>query len=455
MVPIAMGGTCEIANNLQPVMNPRNLLRLPALLIAILLLPALSESSIAASPGEDTLLRLPHHPLIAHHDRATETIELQLDGPALARMLAGDRFDALLGAVFDSALTNPEGVTLAVALSQRFQRMMPAGKHLGDYFIGRMPVDRMNAGAMPDSAVAAWLVERLDSILQGQMAQLGRRFQLAGAPNAGIHRTLDYRIEILLTSVESAMIGENKALMTSQGRVALYLARDDADAVRLLRTADAALAHAKPSQLNRGKSSPLMDALFVSYLTKDGRSGIVSPGDAGVRLPKGNYSFGFIGDSLSRFMSLFNLPVPGSLNGRYAMLPQLGHPTGRSREGGPLPELFLVDRTPAMVIGPVNAIVDTIDPATGQPEIQLELSPADTKRFANLTAGNIGRKIVIAIDGEVIVAPVVRSAIPNGRISISSVTDERERKLLVGSLMMGSLEVPMRIVSVFQTVESR
>ncbi|MEO5928875.1 MAG: hypothetical protein ABIR47_02980 [Candidatus Kapaibacterium sp.] len=406
------------------------------LLSLVLWLPAVAQS-------EDSLGLRPIRPNPPRVDRLVNGMRLELDRRALARVLAGDRFDPLLGAVLDSAFADGERESLATTLLQRFRRMMPAGKHLEDYFIGRPHADRV-----PDSLVAARVVERVDSVLQVQIIVIQRRLALAGAPNVTIRTTRNHGVELFLTGAQAAKAKENRALIFSPAQVALYTAHDNADAVRLLRAADAALMKsASPSSAGRNRrgADPFIDLLVITFLTENGTPGTITSSNAGSRLPKASYSFNFIGDSVSRFIERFNLPALRVVNSRYAVLPPSGYRDGRHQEGEALSEIFLVDRTPAMVIQPVRGIVDSISPMTGQPEIAIELSVSDAKRFSDLTAANIGRRIIIAIDGEVIMAPVVRSAIPNGRLSIAGVPDERVRKLLVWSLTAGSLSVPMKI----------
>ncbi|MEP7219711.1 MAG: hypothetical protein ABI876_12385, partial [Bacteroidota bacterium] len=400
-------------------------LRLLIVPIALLLSPVLSLPAVAQSPathpGDSLKVGHPIRPNPPRAHRQTNSMTLELDRPALARMLAGDRFDPLLGALLDSAFADARRNSLATALLQRFRRMMPAGKHLEDYFIPRPPADQL-----PDSLVAARVVERVDSILQVQIMVIRRRLALAGAPNVNISTTESHGVELVLTGEELAKARENRALIFSPAQVALYMAHDNADAVRLLRAADAALRKSSspnPAGRNRRGTDPFIDLLVITFLTENGKSGTITSSNAGSRLPKGNYSFNFIGDSVSRFIERFNLPALRGVNSRYAMLPPSGYRDGRHQEGEALQEIFLVDRTPAMVIQPVRGIVDSISPMTGQPEIAIELSVSDTKRFSDLTAANIGRRIIIAIDGEVIMAPVVRSTIPNGRLSIAGVPD--------------------------------
>jgi len=55
----------------------------------------------------------------------------------------------------------------------------------------------------------------------------------------------------------------------------------------------------------------------------------------------------------------------------------------------------------------------------GQPEIGLVFNEKGTRRFAAITRTNVGRRLAIIISGELYSAPIVRSEIPGGKVTIS------------------------------------
>ena len=55
----------------------------------------------------------------------------------------------------------------------------------------------------------------------------------------------------------------------------------------------------------------------------------------------------------------------------------------------------------------------------GQPEIGLVFNEKGTRRFAAITRTNVGRRLAIIITGELYSAPIVRSEIPGGKVTIS------------------------------------
>jgi preprotein translocase subunit SecD len=54
----------------------------------------------------------------------------------------------------------------------------------------------------------------------------------------------------------------------------------------------------------------------------------------------------------------------------------------------------------------------------GHPEVQVVLTAEGRRKFADMTARAVGRKIVVAVDGMVETAPIIQSPIPNGRLHL-------------------------------------
>jgi len=72
----------------------------------------------------------------------------------------------------------------------------------------------------------------------------------------------------------------------------------------------------------------------------------------------------------------------------------------------------------ALVTGDMlqNAMVSVRD---NEPYVNLSLDKRGTKLFADLTRKNVGKKLAIILDGNVMKAPVIREAIPNGNAQIT------------------------------------
>lgn len=83
-----------------------------------------------------------------------------------------------------------------------------------------------------------------------------------------------------------------------------------------------------------------------------------------------------------------------------------------------------------------------------QPLVALEFTDAGAKKFADLTAANIGRHIAIYLDGELLTDPVVNEAITGGSAVITGQRSLEEAKNLAIMLRSGALPVKMKVMEV-------
>ena len=87
----------------------------------------------------------------------------------------------------------------------------------------------------------------------------------------------------------------------------------------------------------------------------------------------------------------------------------------------------------------------------GAPAVDFVLKPDGTRLFADYTANHIGSYFAITMDGDVLSAPVIQNAIPNGDIEISGggVTglDAMHAHGLVALIGSGELPVPLALTS--------
>jgi len=70
-----------------------------------------------------------------------------------------------------------------------------------------------------------------------------------------------------------------------------------------------------------------------------------------------------------------------------------------------------------------------IDKATGEPVLDVRFDDASTAALAAFTEAHVGRRIVVSIDGEPLMSPVIREPILGGsvRVSGSMTMDDAER----------------------------
>ena len=78
--------------------------------------------------------------------------------------------------------------------------------------------------------------------------------------------------------------------------------------------------------------------------------------------------------------------------------------------------------------------------------VDLEFSDEGGKKFADLTMKNVGRKIAILLDGEVLTDPVVNEPILGGRAEISGQRTLEEAQKLAILLRSGALPVKVNII---------
>ncbi|MGE5392935.1 MAG: protein translocase subunit SecD [Candidatus Saccharibacteria bacterium] len=86
------------------------------------------------------------------------------------------------------------------------------------------------------------------------------------------------------------------------------------------------------------------------------------------------------------------------------------------------------------------------DQKTGAPQISLQFDAEGTKKFADITQKNIGKRVAIFLDGQILSAPTVESAITDGRAVITGQFTVQDAKELVTRLNSGALPVPIKLI---------
>jgi protein-export membrane protein SecD len=86
---------------------------------------------------------------------------------------------------------------------------------------------------------------------------------------------------------------------------------------------------------------------------------------------------------------------------------------------------------------------------TGRPQVAISFNSEGAKIFEDLTAKNIGKKIAIFLDGNLIEAPTVQEKISGGNAVITGKFTIDEAKLLVNRFNAGALPAPITLVDQF------
>lgn len=92
-----------------------------------------------------------------------------------------------------------------------------------------------------------------------------------------------------------------------------------------------------------------------------------------------------------------------------------------------------------------DARVDFDTQGFGQPYISITLNSEGTAEFSNLTRSNVGRRLAILLDGEVLSAPNIKEAILGGNAQITGHFSLDEASLLALALRSGALPAPMHV----------
>ncbi len=84
---------------------------------------------------------------------------------------------------------------------------------------------------------------------------------------------------------------------------------------------------------------------------------------------------------------------------------------------------------------------------TGDVQVALNLNDEGRDLFANITEAHVGDPIAIFLDGDIISAPVVQTAITDGRAVITGGFNLKDAQLLSQRLNAGALPVPIDLIS--------
>jgi len=86
------------------------------------------------------------------------------------------------------------------------------------------------------------------------------------------------------------------------------------------------------------------------------------------------------------------------------------------------------------------------DPTSGQVEVDLEFNSAGTKKFADATSANVGKKIAILLDGKVLQNPVVQEPITGGKARITGYKDLNDAHTVAVLLKSGALPLKTDVI---------
>jgi preprotein translocase subunit SecD len=82
-----------------------------------------------------------------------------------------------------------------------------------------------------------------------------------------------------------------------------------------------------------------------------------------------------------------------------------------------------------------------------QPVVQVSFNGQGATLFGDITKNNVGRQLAIFLDGNLISAPTIETAIPDGKAIISGSFTAQSAKALATNLNLGALPVPIALQS--------
>lgn len=107
--------------------------------------------------------------------------------------------------------------------------------------------------------------------------------------------------------------------------------------------------------------------------------------------------------------------------------------------------LVLVDKT--VLTGDLLADANVrIDTRFNEPYVAIEFNAVGAKRFDQITAANVGKRMAIVLDDTIYSAPVIRERIAGGSAQISGAFTSQEATDLAIVLRAGSLPAPVKIL---------
>jgi len=104
------------------------------------------------------------------------------------------------------------------------------------------------------------------------------------------------------------------------------------------------------------------------------------------------------------------------------------------------------DGTTVLTGRQLKTAIEGKNPQSGVAEVNLEFEPDGAKIFAEVTAANVGKRIFIVLDDQVLQAPQVKEAIPNGKAQISPYESLEEAHNIAILLRSGALPVKVEVM---------
>ncbi len=142
-----------------------------------------------------------------------------------------------------------------------------------------------------------------------------------------------------------------------------------------------------------------------------------------------------------------NANIQDALAGKLPPGTQLLYERNVNRKTGSESETPLVVKDKTVLTGDLLADANVrIDTRFNEPYVAIEFNSVGAKRFDQITAANVGKRMAIVLDDTVYSAPVIRERISGGSAQISGAFTSQEATDLAIVLRAGSLPAPVKIL---------
>lgn len=119
-------------------------------------------------------------------------------------------------------------------------------------------------------------------------------------------------------------------------------------------------------------------------------------------------------------------------------------------------EKLVVAKAPFRDLGSTNIAEASItsDAVSGEPRISIRFDESGKKRFAEITSAAVGRRLAFVVDGNLLMAPVVREAIRAGRCELTA-SDATFDPRFLARLLAHPLPGPVKVIAVDASTNAR
>lgn len=277
--------------------------------------------------------------------------------------------------------------------------------------------------------------QSVDDLLDRALSVLRNRVDEFGVTEPVIQKTGERRITVQLPGLTDP--NRARRIVQRVARLDFKLVREPDEIQRVLRRVDRLMAAAAQG-LSAELDSVMADSLMADSL-------LASNPLLSRYIPLNESDIAFAIDDVPLMQEMMASAGVDSLLPTSDLV--WGKDTFPLRDGRQARQLFVLEKKVQMSGEGIKRATISMDPSTGQPEVDLNFSTRAAALFARVTGANVGRRLAIVLDGNVASAPIIQGRISGGRASISGGgMSDREAADLKVVLEAGALPVPLNVI---------